>query len=143
MHRKILKDANLEQLSSFIDSAILKIKAFDEKLYEDLEICLYKEVYGCHFNKWLLEKALSEMVNEDGTKGGRWTLEETTSIAKSNNVDFVGYNEYDWCYVINMVYSDFYGAIPNDTQVYAKIARKFLEDKDASKGKAFYYYLMK
>lgn len=26
-------------------------------------------IYGCHFNKWLLEKALSCMKNEDGNKG--------------------------------------------------------------------------
>lgn len=143
MHRRILKDANFEQLASFIDRAIIKVKNENKDLYDELELCLYKEVYGCHFNSWLLEKALSEMINEDGTKGGHWTIDDTTSVARSVGVEFKNFNEYDWCYVMNMVYSDYYGVINNDAGSYAKIAKRFLEDKDAKVGKAFYYYLMK
>ena len=102
---------------------------------------LYKEVYGCHFTKWLLEKALKDMVNEDGTMGGHWTVEQTTMVARSNGIDFKDFNEYDWNYVMNMIYSDYYGSVPNETSVYVKMARKFLEDKDAEYGKALKYYL--
>lgn len=51
------------------------------------------------------------------------------------------FNEYDWNYVMNMIYSDYYGAITNDTSAYGKLAKKFLMDKDAKHGKAFHYYL--
>lgn len=82
------------------------------------------------------------MVNEDGTKGGHWTVEQTTNVARGMNIPFESFNEYDWNYVMNMMYSDYYGAVSNDVSVYAKMARKFLEDKDAKDGKAFRYYIM-
>lgn len=40
-----------------------------------------------------------------------------------------------------MMYSDYYGAISNDTNMYVKLAKKFLEDKDAKEGKVFCYYM--
>jgi len=40
-----------------------------------------------------------------------------------------------------MLYSDYYGSVPNDVSMYAKMAKKFLEDKDAPEGKALKYYL--
>lgn len=42
---------------------------------------------------------------------------------------------------MNMIYSDYFGSVPNDTSVYSKMAYKFLEDKDAPEGKALHYYL--
>lgn len=89
----------------------------------------------------MLEKATSSMINEDGTNGAHWTLEQTNSVAKSNGIAFDKFNEYDWNYVMNMMYSDYYGAVPNEVNSYTKLAKKFLEDKDASKGKALQYYL--
>lgn len=75
------------------------------------------------------------------TKGPHWTLEQTNSVARSNGIDFDTFNEYDWNYVMNMMYSDYYGAVSNDTNMYAKLSKKFLEDKDAKNGKAFCYYM--
>lgn len=141
MHKYILKDATLEELKDFVDYAIDKIKNTDEDLYNTLEKKLYKEVYGCHFNEWLMKKALAKLVNEDGTTGAHWTLEQTTSVAKQNNISFTYFNEYDWCYVMNMIYSDYFGILNNDLSTYIKMARKFLEDKDAKEGKALCYFL--
>ena len=141
MHTKIIEDATLEQLKDFAHYSLGMVKRIDEDVYEDIEMYLYREVYGCHFNKWLLEKALKKMVNEDGTTGGHWTLEQTTSVARNNGISFVDFNEYDWNYAMNMVYSDYYGAVPNETNYYVKMAKKFLEDKDAKQGKALTYYL--
>lgn len=141
MHKEILKSASVEQLKNFIDKSFLELRLKDYEMYEELEEELYREVYGCHFNEWLLQKALSKMVNEDGSFGGHWTLEQTTSVAKNNGVEFDHFNEYDWCYVMNMLYSDYYGSIPNETSVYLKMAKKFLDDKDAKDGKAYRYWL--
>ena len=141
MHTRIIEDANLEQLKDFAHYSIGMVKRIDEDVYEDIEMYLYKEVYGCHFTKWLLDKALKSMTNEDGTTGGHWTLEQTTSVARSNDIEFKHFNEFDWCYVMNMIYSDYYGAVSNEVSSYAKLAKKFLCDKDAPEGKALRYYL--
>ena len=141
MHRKILQDATLEQLKEFLDKQIIEVRSKDYEMYERLEMDLYEEVYGCHFNDWMLEKALKCMINEDGTTGGHWTVDQTISVAKNNGFEFDHYNEYDFNYVMNMLYSDYYGAVSNDISTYYKMAKKFLEDKDAVEGKAFKYYI--
>ena len=141
MHTKIIEDANLEQLKDFAHYSLAMVERIDEDIYDDIELYLYKKVYGCHFTEWLLNKALKHMKNEDGTSGGHWTVEQTTMVARSNGITFDHFNEYDWNYVMNMIYSDYYGSVPNETSVYVKMARKFLEDKDAEEGKALRYYL--
>lgn len=141
MHTRIIEDATLEQLKDFAYRALDMVKRIDEDVYDDIEMYLYKDVYGCHFTKWLLEKATNEMINEDGTRGAHWTVEQTTMVARSNGIEFRDFNEFDWNYVMNMIYSDYYGVIPNETSTYVKMARKFLEDKDAEYGKALKYYL--
>lgn len=103
---------------------------------------MYRNLYGCHFNEWSLEEALSTLINEDGSIGPHWTLEETTREASQRDIPLNGkYNEYDWCYVMNMVWSDLYKAITDDTSSYVRVAKRFLEDKDAAPGKAFRYYM--
>lgn len=76
-----------------------------------------------------------------GTSGGHWALEQTTAVAKSNEIEFKSFNEYDWRYVMNMIYSDYYGSVQNDVDVYAKTSKKFLQDKDSKDGKAYRYWL--
>ena len=142
MHKKIIEEATHEQLKDFAYKVFDMLKrTVDDDIYDEIEIDLYKEVYGCHFNKWLLEKALSKMVNDDGTFGGHFKLDQTIMMARSNGIDFKTFNEYDFNYVINMLYSDFYGSVPNETSTYVKMAKKFLDDKDAREGKALRYYL--
>lgn len=141
MHKQMLKDISDEKLREEFDDILGMIKETNHKLYDDIEVYLYKENYGKHFNHWMLEMALSEMINEDGTKGGHWSVEQTNSVAKQNGISFTHYNEYDWNYVMNMMYSDYYGVASNDTSFYAKLSIRFLEDKDAKEGKALCYYL--
>lgn len=141
MHKYLIKSASDEQLREFVDDALGMIKETNHDLYETLELHLYKEIYGCHFNEWMLEKALHGMVNEDGTMGGHWTVEQTSSVARQQGINFDKFNQYDWNYVMNMIYSDYFGAVSNETSVYSKLAKKFLEDKDAKEGKALHYYL--
>lgn len=141
MHTQILKDASLSQTKDFVDKALRMIKETNKSLYESLEEYLYKEVYGCHFTEWLLKEALSTLENEDGTKGAKWSVEDTNSVARNNGVKFDTFNEYDFNYVMNMVYSDYYGVVDDSVGSYLKLAKKFLMDKDAPQGKAFKYYM--
>ena len=141
MHKKLVKEATEEQLREFVEDALTMLKETNPETYETLEMHLYKELYGCHFNSWMLECATKNMVNEDGTTGPHWTVDQTTSVARQNGIAFDKFNEYDWNYVMNMVYSDYYGAINNDTSSYVRVAKKFIDDKDAPQGKALTYFL--
>ena len=142
MHRKIIEEATQEQLKDFAYRAFDMIKRnVDEETYEDIEMILYKDVHGCHFTKWLLEKAYCCMENEDGTKGAHWTVEQTTGVARNAGITFDHFNEYDWNYVMNMMYSDYYKAGGNNVNFYVELAKAFLMDKDAPEGKALKYYL--
>lgn len=141
MHKHLLKYATDEQVREFADGALSMLKETHEDVYDDLELYFYKMLYGKHFCEWMLKKATEKMINEDGTVGPHWSLEQTNSVAKNNGISFVKFNEYDFNYVMNMMYSDYYGSVPNETNVYTKMAVKFLDDKDAKEGKAFCYYI--
>lgn len=141
MHEYLIREASDTQLREFASNALSMLKETHHDLYEELEDYLYKEMYGCHFNAWLLKKALSHMENEDGTSGGHWSLDQTTSVAKQYDIKFTDFNEYDWNYIMNMIYSDYYGVVPNDLKTYVYMAKRFLEDKDAVRGKAYHYYM--
>lgn len=140
MHRKILEAATEKQAKDFLDETILMIRETNYDLYEKLEEHLYYEVFGCHFTDWLLEEAVSKMVNEDGSKGAHWTVEQTTQVAERNGISFTKFNKYDFNYVMNMMFSDFYGAVSDDITTYFNLAMRFLEDKDAKDGKSLKYY---
>lgn len=81
------------------------------------------------------------MINDDGTTAPKWSVSDTTSVAMSNNVEFEHFNQYDWCYVMNMMYSDYREVLGDSLSMYVKMSKKFLFDKDAPKGKALRYYL--
>lgn len=141
MYRTLIEQASHEQLKHFTNDAMSMLKETNHDTYETLQVYLYKELYGCHFNDWMLKQATEHMVNEDGTTGGKWSLDETNSVARQYGVKFQDFNEYDWNYTMNMIHSDYYGAVPNDVGVYVKMALRFLNDKDAPEGKALKYYL--
>ena len=141
MHKYLIKEANESQLREFIEDAMSMLKETNPETYDTLEMHLYKEIYGCHFCDWLLDKATKNLVNEDGTTGPHWNLNQTTQVAKQSGVNFTNFNEYDWNYVMNMIYSDYYGSVPNDASTYVRMSLKFLDDKDAKEGKALKYYL--
>lgn len=141
MHKKLIEEATQEQLKEYVKDSLTMLKETHPDIYEDLEMYLYKEIHGCHFNAWMLECALKGMINEDGSSGGHWTVEQTNAVARQNGIVFDNFNEYDWNYVMNMVYSDYYGAVSNDTSSYVRLAKKFIMDKDAKNGKALTYYL--
>ena len=144
MNKELLKYATDEQLREFVKDSLTMIKETNHDLYEELELHLYKEMYGCHFNEWMLNKATKGMLNEDGTTGPHWSLEQTNSVAKQYGITFNNYNEYDWNYVMNLIYSDFYKVIPTDIQSYVKFAKAFIEDKDVvDKAFKYYFYVVK
>ena len=140
MHKQILKQLSDEKAKEFLCDLITKLKSYDIEFYEQTEDELYELVYGPHFNEWTLDKALADLLNEDGTKGPHWNIQQTTAVAIEYGITFMHCNEYDWNFVMNMIYSDYYGAISNETSAYVKLAKKFLADQDAPEGKAWKYH---
>src|SRR5690625_4932903 len=90
----------------------------------------------------MLKTATKKMINEDGTKGAHWTIEETNRLMKENNIpsnDKI--NPYDVNYLMNMSYSDYSQQLGGDSSNYVKMAKFFIDVKDAPEGKALRYYV--
>lgn len=54
-------------------------------------------------------------------------------------ISFRDFNEYDWNYAMNMIYSDYCEVLGDNVTSYVRMAHKFLNDKDAPDGKALRY----
>lgn len=102
---------------------------------------LYITVYGQHFCEELAKQAVSHMENSDGSHGEHYSFEDACNCAKRMGIDFKNYNEWDWYFVLNMMYSDNYSIYKqDDISTFAKFAKVWLEDIDVPKGKAFRYW---
>lgn len=92
-------------------------------------ICLFDYMlYGYHIvSKEMYEDAVDCLVNQDGSKGAKWSL---TEIENKVNIDFDNkdYTLMDYAYTLNMKYSDIGDLISTDMLM--KIAKRYLEDKD-------------
>lgn len=140
MHHKMLEEATHEQLKSFLSEQFDRLKRLMPELYEDMEEDLYEHIHGNHFTSWKYECAVSKLENQDGSVGPHWSVEDVVSVAKAKNIEFQRYNEYDFAYAMNMLYSDYFGAVPDSVESYLKLTKAFLDDKDAPEGKAYRYY---
>lgn len=138
---KDLYDGEHGSLFKKFDEVLEMIEHAHPDKYYDIKNDIYVLMHGYHFNEEMLECAYDHMINDDGTKAPKWTLEQTTQVAKSNGITFDHFNEYDWNYVMNMMYSDYSSIFADNLTYYLKLSTKFLMDKDAPKGKALRYYL--
>lgn len=114
----------------------------DKRMFERHEY-----MYGPHFTEECATKVVSKMQNEDGTMGQHWSLAETTAVASKYGVSFSPrkYNKYDWYVALNMVYSDYYKFVidtlhTDDVKHFVELAKAWLDDKDVTEGKMWYYY---
>lgn len=112
----------------------------DYDLYRGSMLCLYKALHGEHFNEQLATEAVAGMMNEDGTKGAKWDMMQVKNFMNQYRPSSALYNEYDFYYVMNMLWSDHSRILGSDANLYAKMAISWLEDKDVPEGKAFRYY---
>lgn len=113
--------------------------AHPEKAQDFLENA-YIIINGPHFNEETAKKAVEGMINMDGSSGEHWTLEQTSMAATQSGVVFNKFNKFDFYYVLNMLYSDYYGLFGDDSSTYIKLALAWLEDVDVPEGKAWRYY---
>ena len=83
----------------------------------------------------------SHMENSDGSRGPRWTMDQTDEVLKRRGWDIPSPAFYA---VMNSVWSD-YGATLrrhgiDDTDLWAELAKDWICDEDAKPGKAARYY---
>lgn len=96
-----------------------------------------------HFTEDLAQEAVSQMVNDDGTKGAHYDLDKVKDLIKEFKVDLGENNIFDYFYVLNMIYSDYSKVIGDKDKDIVDLANAFIFDEDAPNGKAFrYYYAM-
>lgn len=104
------------------------IMTFIEQMPQEA-ICLFDYMlYGYHIvSKEMYEDAVDCLVNQDDSKGAKWSL---TEIENKVNIDFDNkdYTLMDYAYTLNMKYSDI-GDLTS-TDMLMKIAKRYLEDKD-------------
>lgn len=76
----------------------------------------------------------AEMLNADGSKGGHWTVAQTSDVAKSMSLYFEHITPEEWNVTMNMIYSDYVMVARKHSQdnagFYADMAKAFLFDKD-------------
>ena len=81
---------------------------------------------------------VEHMDNKDGSKGGHWSLEQTTEYMKGHE-EYKNLNALDFYVAMNMMYSDYYKA-SYSTENYANMAKDFITDKDAPSNKVVRYF---
>lgn len=140
MHRKLIRKiadsgtpAQMEALADVLADAVDEL---DEDERKDTECALHRILYGDHLGAELAEKWVAAMINKDGTRGGHWTKEQAEDVRRKVAPSA---DPCDFFAVLNMVYSDFFN--PRfDAEIYAGLAKDWLDDADAEPGKALRYY---
>lgn len=88
--------------------------------------------------------------NADGSMGEHFRdMQQVLSVAQQQGVQFRDYDEKDFCLVVNMLYSDYCEALKpivspdKELLVYVRMAKAWLEDEDATRGKEKLYLYYK
>lgn len=114
-----------------------KTGSYDE-IPEGMKI--YINNYGCHFNKKLLQEAVSRMYT---IKNGRkeyikpYTKEEVDSMMNAFNIKLERNKLCDAAYVANMAKADFLGSSIASDEHLAKYVKDVIDDPDAIPGYVF------
>lgn len=140
MHRKLIRKiadsgtpAQMEALADVLADAVDEL---DEDERKDTECALHRILYGDHLGAELAEEWVAAMINKDGTHGGHWTKEQAEEVRRKVAPSA---DPCDFYAALNMVYSDFFN--PRfDAEIYAIMAKDWLDDADAEPGKALRYY---
>ena len=84
---------------------------------------------------------VAEMENADGTRGGHWSMEQTEAVRKQRGIECDPVMFYA---AMNMMYSDYCKAVEKASacslDLYAYMAKAFLDDEDAAPDKLERYY---
>ena len=90
----------------------------------------------------MAEEWMAGLKNEDGSRGPKWSMEETKRVMKQKGIDV---DPVTFWVVMNALYSDYCNVLKkhgaNTVDMYADLACAWIADKDAVKDKAGAYYM--
>lgn len=148
------KNNKLEEFNDIMDDYFEELAKYHPKIYVNLMKELHK--LGAQTNIESQEE-LDKYIKHIHHKGmpTLWTLDQTTSVAESINIDFDEwrFNPYTFNFVMNMVRADNYAelkemfatsplmkqSILDNPAFYAHLAKAWLNDEDAPADKAIWY----
>lgn len=110
--------------------------------------CLYEEAFGKKINREIAEEWVRSMDIPDDIEakdGQRWTMDNTAEYGNKVNLDWSYVSKIDFYIVMNMMFSDYYKTaksmeIEDDPMFFARLAKDWLYDADASENKLYKYY---
>ncbi len=143
--KKIVDDGNkenMECLSDMLDESIYKVKECDYDWFCKKKMELYVMAYGKVLTKEMAEEIIVDMLPYHM----RWSLEETEDVRKAYDLSDI--RDIDFWIVLNAEYNDNKETveyfIPDDSEkqldMYVRLAKDFIKDKDAKEGKVFTYF---
>lgn len=114
-----------------------RLTDFDQ-IPESMEI--YMRYYGPHFNRKLMEFAVSLMTKEENGEEKPikpYSKEEVDRILMQSNIKLKNNSLYDYVYVANMCKADFLGSSISDEHHVALYIKNVVDDVDAEDGLIF------
>ncbi len=137
MHKLIDKYNKLKKKYPNVaeDMMMMFFDKMEDVAYEALEEYECEKEYGCHIGtEDFYNKAvdLLKWVGDRG-KGAKWSVDDAVRLS---GIDFdkKDYTEFDYAYVLNMMYSDNCNAT-TESSYHLKMAKNYLEDNDPADGK--------
>lgn len=133
-------------MSYIFDKMISHYSEYHVEEFKDIFLKLYTKTFNYTFDADMVTLSVSNMKNKDGTIGAHWSLDQVRDVIASKKIDVVSsYNEFDFYYVISMMYSDYYNENLTPDEVvdyYVDLSLDFLEDVDSvGKYKAMRYWV--
>lgn len=100
-----------------------------------------EEAHVRHFDRQMAEEWTAQMRNADGTKGPHFSMEKAKEVMSQYDVDC---DPTLFWVVMNSLYSDYCEALRESSvstqEVYVRLAKAWIYDKDAVPDKAAAYY---
>lgn len=135
--RKIVDEGSqneMEELSMILDEAVCVIKDYDEDLYKDYLMRMYRMAYGNVLSRSMAEDIVKSMK----PYGMRWSLDETKRVQEDYGLSSI--RDVDFFVVINSAYNDYRDLFGDNLENYVRFTRNFINDEDAKEGKVFLYF---
>lgn len=123
----------MKMLESDYMDLMFEIKKTNPSWYKNIEKKYHMHFYGDEITEEMAKEMVCKMINEDGTTGEHWSIEDT----EKNNPHKC--NKWKWYVALNMIRSDYYD-VELSTERYIKMAHQWLHDKDGNKYKLIDMY---
>lgn len=130
-----------EEITEFMAEAMEKAKKDHPEWWAKKKLKMHELVEGPHFNQDYAAMLIGNMINVDGTRGGRWDYQEASKILSTwVTEDHPKYNACDWWLILNMMSSDYAEIIGQKVEMSVAMAKAYFDGPDEEEGKAWYQF---